>query len=149
YNEKRFDRVIRLSNPDQLRTALVDPWEDTKVTKVEVTASALGMVGGYWGPMVEIMGDPALGQVVSLGEAKFNSNREAGGGGMGYEVLDDFTFSIGSVLFMAQQARKTRLDGVHDLPKECAGQYRRSKMAAIKGALAAMPPARQKLLTTY
>jgi hypothetical protein len=147
YNELRLDRVIRLSNPLQLRSALVDPWRDAKVTKVEVSASALGLVGGYWGPMMEFKGDPLIGQVVSLGEAKFNSRD--GGGGMGYEVLDDFAFSVGGTQFLAKQAQKTRLTGVKDLPKEWVAHYRQTKAAAVAGALAGMPPARQKLLTTF
>ncbi|MEZ6059802.1 MAG: hypothetical protein R3C19_05525 [Planctomycetaceae bacterium] len=34
YGEPAFDRLIRLQSPVSLRTALVDSWEDTKVTSV-------------------------------------------------------------------------------------------------------------------
>jgi hypothetical protein len=162
YDEVPFDRVIRLSRPVALRTGLMDEWVATKVTKVEVSASALGMVGGYWGPMMEIMGDPLLGQVVALGDepegrggvekgrgAKFNSSHAAGGGGTGFEVLDDFAFSIGGMLFMAKQARKTKMTGIADLPDgtELEAKYRETKLDKVLGA--AMPAARKKHLTTF
>jgi hypothetical protein len=74
--EKPFDRVIRLSNPIQLRNALMDPWDDSLVTvdlsfsiggglfaadpderamrlaaaKVAVQAPREGAVGIFFGP---------------------------------------------------------------------------------------------------
>jgi hypothetical protein len=42
YGETKFDRIIRLSSPVSLRSALVDPWQDTKVSKVWIdTGSGL------------------------------------------------------------------------------------------------------------
>jgi hypothetical protein len=148
YEQPVFDRVIRLSNPVQLRSALVDPWEDAEVTKVEVSASALELVGGYWGPDVEIKGDPLLGQVVSLGQAKFNSSAQAGGGGIGYEVLDDFALSIGGLQFAAKQAKKTRLTGVNWLSEQVQTHYKKTKVEAIFAA-GAMHPARRAYMTKY
>jgi len=143
YDELDFDRVIRLSSPVQLRSALVDPWEDTKITKVEVSASALGMVGGYWGPMVAFPGDPLVGQVVSFGDAKFSEKK---GGGQGYEVLDEFAFSIGGSRFTARQAQLTKMAGVNGRD-EWRSHYLKTKTQQLAGALAAMHPARRTRLT--
>ena len=92
YNEFSFDRVIRLSNPVQLRSALVDHWEDTRVTKIEAASNEQS-------PLTQVDGDHLLGMTVSLGSAKFDAKK---GGGMGYEVLIDFDFSIGGTKFTAQ-----------------------------------------------
>src|SRR5262245_33040677 len=39
YREQEFDRFILFSKPVQLRNALLDPWEDVKVTSVEVNTT--------------------------------------------------------------------------------------------------------------
>src|SRR5262245_16885721 len=93
-----LDRVIRLSNPFKLRNALVDdPWEDTKVTLVEVSRSLVPGLFPLPGVLadnllVPLKADPLMGQVVSLGAAKFASATPGGGAGDGHEVLDDFAF---------------------------------------------------------
>jgi hypothetical protein len=68
--------------------------------------------------------------------------------GTGFEVLDDFAFSIGGMLFMAKQARKTKLTGIQELPdrENLVAKYRQTKMSKLAEP---MPPARNKLLTTY
>jgi hypothetical protein len=161
YNEEPFDRVVRLSNPHALRNALVDPWQDTKVTVVEVSSSlAPRMWPGTHEPfrgvgpgerLVPVRTDSLLGQVVSFGEAKLNAAKEAGGGGIGYEVLDDFAFSIGGRLFMAEQARKTRMTGIKPLP-EAGGVlngYKKKKKDEVNRALGTMHPDRARLLSEH
>ena len=64
YQEKPFDRIIRLSQPVNLRNARMDPWEDTTVKSVEIDSGR--------GVKPVPPGVPLLGQVVSLGTtAKF------------------------------------------------------------------------------
>jgi hypothetical protein len=161
YNEEPFDRVVRLSNPQALRNALVDPWEDTKVTVVEVSpALALRMGPGTDEPvrgvapderLVPVRTDSLVGQVVSFGEAKLNAAEEAGAGGIGYEVFDDFAFSIGGMSFKAEQVGKTRMTGINPLPKAGAVRngYKRKKKDGVKKALGTMHPARAKALSEY
>jgi hypothetical protein len=38
YQEKPFDRIVRLSQPVDLRNARMDPWEDTTVKSVQIVA---------------------------------------------------------------------------------------------------------------
>jgi len=87
YQEKPFDRIIRLSQPVDLRNARMDPWEDTTVKSVQIDS---GM-----GVKPAPPGNPLLGQVVSLGTAaKFIE-------GEGYEV-DSMVLSV----FLHRQARR-------------------------------------------
>src|SRR5262249_57443063 len=103
-----LDRIIRLSNPYLLRSAMVDPWEDTRVINVEASRS----LGLYMTPMVDapladdfmlvpFRADPLMGQVVSLGEAKFAGLTPGTGSGDGHQVLEAFPFSIGAWSFQA------------------------------------------------
>jgi hypothetical protein len=165
-SKKSLDRIIRLSNPHLLRTALVDPWQDTKVTLVEASRSL-----ARWDPrvptdlssasddilLVPVLADPLMGQVVSLGEAKFASLTPGGGGGDGYEVLNDFTFSIGGMLCTAKQAVKTQMTGMYNIDKNEKGEdvqteWKTKKTAAVKAVLEGMKiaqPARARLLSEY
>jgi hypothetical protein len=93
--------------------------------------------------------DPLMGQVVSLGEAKFASATPGGGGGDGYEVLDDHAFSIGGMLFTAKQAQRTKMTGDNSLGKEVANGYIRKKTDEVKKVLKSMHKARQKYLSEY
>jgi hypothetical protein len=61
YQEKPFDRIVRLSQPVDLRNARMDPWEDTTVKSVQIVAGK--------GVQSVPPGNPLLGQVVSLGNA--------------------------------------------------------------------------------
>ena len=152
YNEEPFDRVVRLSDPHALRNALVDPWEDTKVTAVEVSPSLAPRMGpGTDERLVPVRTDSLVGQVVSFGEAKLNAAEEAGAGGIGYEVLDDFAFSIGGMSFKAEQAEKTKMTGIKPLPEAGAvlSGYKQRKKDEVKKALGTMHPARAKALSEY
>src|SRR5262249_47280223 len=152
YNEEPFDRVVRLSNPHALRNAMVDPWEDTRVTMVEVSPSQAPRVWPETDErLVPVETDSLAGQVVSFGEAHVNAAEEAGAGGIGYEVLDNFAFSIGGNSFKAEQAGKTRMTGIKPLPE--AGSvligYRKKKKDEVKKGLGTMHPDRARLLSEY
>lgn len=83
YQEKPFDRIIRLSKPVDLRNARIDPWEDATVKSVQMDS------GKGFKPAPP--GNPFLGQVVSLGSAaKFIE-------GEGYEI-DGLMLSVGPFL---------------------------------------------------
>jgi hypothetical protein len=148
WDEFPLDRKIRLSYPMQLRNALVDPWEDTRVAKVETASYEQS-------PWTEVVGDHLLGMTVSFGDAKFDAKK---GGGTGYEVLIDFGFSIGGTKFTAQQAKLTRMTGIYGRP-DWRNEYLAIKPmrlglnlkdpgTALPGtALATMNPDRRKYLT--
>jgi hypothetical protein len=160
-----LDRIIRLSNPYLLRSAMVDDWEDTRVTLVEASRS----LGLYTWPLVDeplgddiilvpVRADPLLGQVVSLGEAKFAGLTPGTGSGDGHEVLVDFAFSIGGMLFQAKQVGKTKGAGANYLGDEVKNFYRQTKAPLVKALLndddtpknpAVMHPARAKYLSEY
>jgi hypothetical protein len=114
-----LDRIIRLSNPYLLRNAMVDPWEDTKVTMVEASRSLVPGLFPLPGILadnlyVPVKADPLVGQVVSLGEAKF-ATRHPNSPSDGHEHLEDFAFSIGGMLFTASQVGKTEGAGVTEV----------------------------------
>jgi hypothetical protein len=153
-----LDRIIRLSNPYLLRNAMVDPWEDTKVTMVEASRSLLT----YMSPapdkstddlmLVPIQFDPLVGQVVSLGQAKFASEKPMGSGGDGFEVLADFAFSIGGITFTASQVGKTKGTGANALGQDVKDYYRQKKTALVHELLqyrGTMANARAILLSEY
>jgi hypothetical protein len=165
YEPKPFDRVIRLSDPKSLRSAMVDPWEDTRVTLVEASRS---LALHLWpitaepysdDPLVPVVTDYLMGKVVSFGQspkegeervgAKFASATPGGGTGDGHEVLDDFAFSLGGMLFIARQAVKTKMTGINYLGDETKAFYKQEKTALVKKALGTMHPARAKLLSEY
>jgi hypothetical protein len=156
FNEEKFDRVIRLSNPHALRNAMVDEWQDTRVTNVEASRS----LGLYMSPMQDaplgddivlmpVLTDPLMSQVVSLGQAKFASATPGGGTGDGHEVLEDFAFSIGTMMFTAGQVGKTKGTGVNYLGDDVKAYYKQRKTALVKTFKDSMSPARRKLLTEY
>jgi hypothetical protein len=123
YNETKFDRVIRLSNPVDLRNGLVDGgWSDARVASVSVDR----------GRGAIFLADPVLGSIVSLGDAKFQSAPP--GNGPTKEALVDFRFSIG-VLLKADAASipvSPGLDPPGGTPA-LVKQYLKKKPAAISG----------------
>jgi hypothetical protein len=156
YKEEKFDRVIRLSKPHALRNAMVDPWEDAKVTMVEASRS----LGLYMSPVMDaplwddillmpVLTDPLMNQVVSLGDAKFASATPGGGTGDGHEVLEDFAFSIGGMLFQARQVGKTKGTGVNYLGDAVKAEYKQKKTALVKAFKNSMDQTRRKLVTEY
>ncbi len=87
FDEEAFDRVIRLSNPVNLRNGLVDPRRDTLSHGVRVDRGA---------GLVDVPGDPLTGLSVSLGQqVKFDASA---GGGPGTEALVGFELGVGSLL---------------------------------------------------
>ena len=161
-----LDRIIRLSSPHLLRNALVDPWEDTRVTMVEASRS---LAPGMSPPpdklsddlvLYPFQADPLIGKVVSLGQAKFASANPGGmAGADGHEVLADFFFSIGGTLFTANQSGKNKGKGVVALGKDVENFYMQRKTALLnqlvnddgspKRGASFVHPARVKYLTTY
>jgi hypothetical protein len=130
YQEKPFDRIIRLSKPLDLRNARIDPWQDTTVRGVDL------FVGRKYKPAPP--GNPLEGRVVSLGEkAKWIEDE-------GYEI-DGMTLSIGPFL----TARPTQRVGgykVGAIP-EYKAEYQREKPARIKASQGQMDPLRLWVLT--
>jgi hypothetical protein len=98
FHEHPFDRKIRFSKPDQLREALMDPWQDVTVEWLEVnTTRAKVPVGG--GGLTRVT-DPIVGQVVSLGEfAMFDTH--TGGTYNCHEAIINLSLSIGGKMFTA------------------------------------------------
>jgi hypothetical protein len=85
YRENPFDRIIRFSDPVDLRSALVDPWEDTRVSAVLLGADL---------DLEDDVGNSMKGQVVSLGSTpKFEEDGP-------YNIID-LSFSIGGGTFFA------------------------------------------------
>src|SRR5262245_36364953 len=114
YQEKPFDRIIRLSNPVDLRNAQVSPWSDTIVYRVRMGAGAKQLTAPP--------GNPLDGRTVSLGDKVKWIEDE------GYEI-DGMIFSIGPFLV----GRPTsRLDGwdMTSIPDR-KGVYQNEKEARI------------------
>jgi hypothetical protein len=151
YYEENFDRIIRLSNPHALRNAMVDEWQDTRITLVEASRS----LGQYMSPMQDaplgddillmpVLSDPLMSQVVSLGQAKFASATPGGGTGDGHEVLEDFAFSIGTMMFTAGQVGKTKGTGVNNLGPDVGTYYKKQKTAEVEKLLGQLKPGSEK-----
>jgi hypothetical protein len=87
YREARFDRYIRFSSPIELRTALMDPWVNVVVRKVECDRGS---------GLVPVSGDALLNKLVSLGSARFDTKQ--GEGDMTREALIGLKFSIATML---------------------------------------------------
>jgi hypothetical protein len=97
YREEEFDRKIRFSKPHYLREALMDPWQDVKVDWLEVnTTRAKATLGA--GGLTRVT-DPIIGQVVSLGDAKFHTR--TGAKYSSREAIIDLSLSIGQGMFTA------------------------------------------------
>jgi hypothetical protein len=142
YNEAPFNRVIRCHSPVQLRSALLDPFEPVRVTRLETQSKSLGPFEMPW---VTVPADPLLGQTVSLGDqAVFDSQA---GGGASFEAVLNCKLSIGTLLTAVPTA-PPRLTGILRKP-EWVAEYNLRKPAAIAGAVATggMATTRQKVLT--
>jgi hypothetical protein len=138
WDEKPFDRIIRLSKPVELRNALIDPWRDTRVTRIEVSV-------GESAP-IAVQSDPLLDQIVTLGQAKFDEN-EAKRRRTTHELIIDLDFRIGGTMFALRDEElrdKLQLQGKEDV----AGwqdEYMTKKPLRIKDA-GKMDPARMRYL---
>jgi hypothetical protein len=142
YREKAFDRVIRFSNPVQLRNALMDPWEDVKVKSVEVntTRGRLTMGGG-----LTPVGDPLVGQVVSLGDAKFDT--KLGASFTAREAISGLSLSIGGGMLTAQAGTIPPLCQVMNADvRAWAQEYEVRKPKLIEIAKSQMDPVRREYL---
>jgi hypothetical protein len=115
YDEVPFDRVIRLSKPVQLRSCLVDPWRDTRVTQV---LAGEGMDLGV------AQATPLNGALVSIGNEKptpdnpgaMFSAHHVDHGKPGYEVMLNFHLNIGGMVDAdAHEPVRTGISGT--LPK--------------------------------
>jgi hypothetical protein len=140
YNEPPFDRVIRLGNPISLRKELaLDPWKDTQVTMVAVDrANGRGLE--------VVRTDPLLGQVVSLGKAKFDADV---GDGATREALVDFFFSIGKKLVAGEARPMPKSPGVTET-STWETEYmiqKRKLLTSASAALTTSQPLRYKVLT--
>jgi hypothetical protein len=98
YDERAFDRVIRLSNPVDLRNCLVDPWRNTSVTQV--------LFGTGQRPAGTPEVTPLNGGLVTVGNqnptpdkpgpmfsASHNDHARPG-----YEVILNFHLNIGGII---------------------------------------------------
>jgi hypothetical protein len=143
YNEPPFDRVIRFSNPVQIRNALVDPWVNTRVTGVQVKLTNLAMpsVNPDW---TYVPTDPLMNVGVSLGNRVFFDTKR-GGGSTGFEALMEFRFALGSSLFTASASGLPKLQGV-ERDQGVMQEYLNKKPMLI--ASATMDPIRLQTLTT-
>jgi hypothetical protein len=129
YKEKPFDRIIRLSQPVDLRNARMDPWQDTTVKSVQIDSGS--------GLKPAPPGNPLLGQLVSLGTAaKFIESE-------GYEV-DSMVLSVGSFF----TARPMGTVGIweYKIDTKAKDEYKTKKPALIKASQSQMDPVRVRVL---
>jgi hypothetical protein len=99
YREPKFDRVIRFCDPVALRNAMMDSWEDVRVSAVEVNTTRAKLTLGGGGRLIPT-GDPLLGNVVSLGK-KTMFDTKAGYRYGGREAILGLSLSVGGGLFTA------------------------------------------------
>jgi hypothetical protein len=140
YGEQPFDRVVRFSNPVQLRNALLDPWEDVMVNSVEVnTIRARGPAGAG----LRRVPDPLVGKIVSLGDAKLDDKLGPEFGGK--EAMVDLALDIGGGLFTAGPAHPPPVLKDYDPGvKHWAREYELRKPRLIESFGSQMDPARKK-----
>lgn len=133
YKEKKFDRVIRLSGPVELRSALVDAWKDVVVTGVEADKGK---------GLASLPTDQLMSKAVSFGPAIFDT--AAGGGGVSFEALVGFKLSIGASIFQADPDPVPVLDGVKGANSAWETEYKTKKPGLI--AVSGLDPVRAKVL---
>ena len=132
YRESRFDRIIRLSSPVQLRNALIDSWVNVVVGKVEADQG-----NGF----ASVPGDPLFNKLISLGAAKFDT--KAGNGGVTKEALVGVKFAIATML-TAEPASLPVLDGAKGSNKAWRAEYNSKKPQKIQSSQ--LDPERIKVL---
>ena len=117
FDESRFDRIVRLSRPVDLRTGLMAGWIDARVIWLRVNRGA-----GF----APVAGDPLVGQVVSLGSGlKLDA---AAGGGATHEAFQGLEVGVGTV-FKAGPKSPTRIDTDGNNPDGASweGEYKTAK----------------------
>jgi len=129
YQEKPFDRIIRLSKPVDLRNARIDPWTDTTVNSVQINVGK-GLVSAP-------PGNPFQGQVVSLGDKVKWIEDE------GYEI-DGLELSIASFLAGGKPSGKLGGWNVRSDP-QAAAEYQKEKPKRIEAAKG-VDPVRARVL---
>lgn len=134
YREARFDRHIRLTSPVQLRSALVDPWKNAVVTRVECDRGA---------GLVNLPTDPLLNQLISLGSASFDT--KSGGGGVTREALVGLRFAIGS-MFQGTPATLPVLNGAQGSQTSWGTEYGSKKKLSMQTS--SLDPVRAKVLNS-
>jgi hypothetical protein len=132
YKERKFDRIIRLSKPIDLRNALIDPWEDTKVKAVWL----------YTGKGLQaVSGNPLIGQVVSLGSSvKFSEADPV------FWNLIDFKLSIGAdgLFLVADRQTGPPETQLVDGSSQLVDEYKSKKTELIP--VTRMDPVRKRVL---
>ena len=117
FGEAKFDRLIRLVDPVQLRTALVEPWTPVKVSEVK-----LQFAGGI------IKTDNAMkGAIVSYGRSFFEGPR-------GLEELRGLSLRIGlgpMYDFFGVPRVAAKLTGVTSDPSRTKAMYGMAKASKI------------------
>lgn len=143
------DGIIRFSKPVQLRSALMDPWEDVKVTLVESSFSRdrLTMGGGKPGPGV----DPLVGKVVSLGPARFDTrlgkSYRSPAGIPCEEAISGLSLNIGGGLVTAEPDNPPPLCARKDPDvKPWSAEYQTRKPGLVEVHRKRMDPARRDTL---
>ncbi len=144
YDEKPFDRIIRLKKQDPVRNGGVDPWEPTKVTKVEVVHGF--SLQTMRRPPVQ-KPDTLIGQPVSLGSAKFDTKVGQSAGGR--EGMIDLTFTIGDqIAFFSADPKSQPVTPEFKNDKAISvKEISAKKEAAIQGVK--LHPAREEYLTKH
>jgi hypothetical protein len=143
YKETPFDRVIRLSNPVDLRSALVDEWIDTTIRGVWVERDPPPK--GYPSPMLLLEPTNLEGKGISLGAAKFDT--ASGGGVVTREAIVDFSFNVDGKALTAEAATAPLMDGLDD-PKRVSDWFAREykSLKAKRMATAQIDPLRKRYL---
>jgi len=131
YQEKRFDRIIRLNDPVQLRTALIDDWEGAWVRSV--------LVGDDFQLENDNM-NPLNGGSVSLGStAKFEEDGP-------YQIVDvDFSIGGGTLFRGRPLGPVPQSILMQDRGLELQQEYIRKKLHLIRGSN--LDPIRKRVLT--
>ena len=135
YREAKFDRVIRLSNPVDLRNGLIDPWKDTVVTEVQADEGKGFQL---------LKSDPLMGKVLSFG--KHVTFDETAGGGALKEKLPYFKFSLGTTLLTADPREIPQLVGPNASQQDKSWQEEYVKRKPKLIANLAMDPVRKRVL---
>ncbi|MDG3005649.1 hypothetical protein [Paludisphaera mucosa] len=130
FRERPFDRIIRLSNPVDLRNLQVNPWSDTVVRSVNL------LVDGKYQSAAP--GSTLVGQTVSLGDRARWIEDE------GWE-LEGMILSMGPFLIGRSTANMPGTN-VNTIPARQA-EYQKQKAARISAPDGAIDPIRLRVLT--
>lgn len=145
YGEGAFDRRIRLKDPVELRSALVEPFLPTVVSLISVKPEP---AFGLEMPWTTVPNDPLLELPVSLGEqAMFDT--AAGAGVPGREAVINCRVQLGGLLAVTPRAAPVLAGINRDLA--VTAEHAAGKPAAVAAAMASgqMPPERAAALAAF